>query len=80
MGVILYEALASVKPFVGATPLAIAAAAERGDHRPLSEARAGLPADLVVIDRDFLACPEDDIRRIEPLATVVNGRVVAGRL
>ncbi len=37
-------------------------------------------ADLVVIDRDFLTCPEDDIRRIEPLATVVNGRVVAGRL
>jgi predicted amidohydrolase YtcJ len=37
-------------------------------------------ADLVVIDRDYLSCPEDDIRRIEPVATIVNGRVVAGRL
>jgi hypothetical protein len=37
-------------------------------------------ADMVVIDRDFLGCAEDDIRRIEPLATIVNGRVVWGRL
>jgi predicted amidohydrolase YtcJ len=37
-------------------------------------------ADLVVIDRDYLSCSEDDIRRIEPVATLVNGRVVAGRL
>jgi len=37
-------------------------------------------ADLVVIDRDFLTCAEDDIRRIEPVATMVNGHVVAGRL
>ncbi len=40
----------------------------------------GKLADLVVIDRDYLSCAEDDIRRIEPLATMVNGRVVAGRL
>jgi predicted amidohydrolase YtcJ len=37
-------------------------------------------ADLVVIDRDYLSCAEDDIRRIEPVATLVSGRVVAGRL
>jgi len=37
-------------------------------------------ADLVVIDRDYLSCAEDEIRRIEPVATIVNGRVVAGRL
>ena len=41
---------------------------------------SGKFADLVVIDRDYLACAEDDIRRIEPVATIVNGRVVAGRL
>ena len=40
----------------------------------------GKYADLVVIDREFLNCPEDDIRRIQPVATVVNGRVVFGRL
>ena len=32
-------------------------------------------ADLVVVDRDFLTCPEDDIRRIEPVMTFVNGRL-----
>jgi predicted amidohydrolase YtcJ len=37
-------------------------------------------ADFVVIDRDYLGCAEEDIRRIEPVATIVNGRVVAGRL
>jgi serine/threonine-protein kinase len=57
VGVVLYEALAGAKPFVGATPLATAAAVERGDHRPLAEARPGLPADLVAtvekaIDRE----------------------------
>jgi len=41
---------------------------------------AGKFADLVVIDRDFFACAEDDIRRIEPLATIVSGRMVWGRL
>jgi hypothetical protein len=40
----------------------------------------GKLADLVVIDRDYLSCAEDDIRRIEPVATIVNGRVVWGRL
>jgi len=37
-------------------------------------------ADLVVIDRDYFNCAEDEIRRIEPVATIVNGRVVSGRL
>ncbi len=40
----------------------------------------GKYADLVVIDREFLSCPEDDIRRIQPVATVVNGLVVLGGL
>jgi serine/threonine-protein kinase len=47
VGIVLYEALAGTKPFVGATPLAIAAAIERGDHKPLAEACPGLQADLV---------------------------------
>jgi predicted amidohydrolase YtcJ len=37
-------------------------------------------ADLVVIDRDYLTCPEDEIRGIGPVATIVNGNVVYGRL
>ena len=36
----------------------------------------GKLADLVVIDRDFLGCPEDQIKSIEPLMTILNGKVV----
>jgi predicted amidohydrolase YtcJ len=37
---------------------------------------AGRLADLVVPDRDFFTCPEDDIAHITSLLTVVGGRVV----
>jgi predicted amidohydrolase YtcJ len=36
---------------------------------------AGKLADLVVIDRDYLTCPEDQIRNIEPIMTILNGRI-----
>lgn len=36
---------------------------------------AGKLADLVVIDRDYLTCPEEQIRSIEPLMTVIGGKV-----
>ncbi|MEK7406817.1 MAG: amidohydrolase family protein, partial [Acidobacteriota bacterium] len=32
-------------------------------------------ADLVVLDRDYLSCPEDDIARIEPVIVVLDGRI-----
>jgi predicted amidohydrolase YtcJ len=35
---------------------------------------SGKLADLVVIDRDYLRCAEEDIRRIEPVATFVTAR------
>ena len=34
----------------------------------------GKVADLVVIDRDFMACPEDEIRAIEPLTVYIDGK------
>ena len=40
---------------------------------------AGKWADFVVIDRDYLTCPEAEIRRIEPLMTVVGGKTVYER-
>jgi predicted amidohydrolase YtcJ len=43
---------------------------ERGSIEP------GKFADLVVIDRDYLTCLEDQIRAIEPLMTMVGGKVV----
>ncbi|MCL4795282.1 MAG: amidohydrolase [Bryobacteraceae bacterium] len=32
-------------------------------------------ADLTVIDRDYFTCPEDEIRRIQPVLTVVGGQI-----
>jgi len=31
-------------------------------------------ADLVILDRDYLTCPEDDIRKIEPVGVYVAGK------
>ncbi len=39
---------------------------------------AGKLADLVLIDRDYLACPEEEIKQIRPLMTMVEGKVVWG--
>jgi predicted amidohydrolase YtcJ len=36
---------------------------------------AGKYADFVVIDRDYMTCPEDEIRAIEPVMTVIGGKV-----
>jgi predicted amidohydrolase YtcJ len=39
----------------------------------------GKLGDLIVIDRDVLTCPEDDIRGTKVLLTVVGGKVVYER-
>jgi predicted amidohydrolase YtcJ len=31
---------------------------------------------MVVIDRDYFKCPEDEIRQIRPVMTILNGKVV----
>ena len=36
----------------------------------------GKLADFVVISKDFLSCPVDEIKEIEALRTVVDGKVV----
>ena len=33
-------------------------------------------ADLVVLDRDILTCPEDEIMAIKPVRTVLDGETV----
>ena len=33
-------------------------------------------ADFVILDKDYLSIPEDEIRFIKPLMTVVGGQVV----
>jgi hypothetical protein len=42
----------------------------------LGSIQAGKLADLVVIDRDYLTIPADDIRNIESVLTMVGGRIV----
>jgi predicted amidohydrolase YtcJ len=39
----------------------------------------GKLADMVVITKDFATCPEDDLRDIEALRTIVGGREVYHR-
>ncbi len=39
----------------------------------------GKLGDFVVVDRDYLTCPEDEIRRIEPVMTIVAGQLVYKR-
>ena len=38
--------------------------------------RAGKLADLVVLDRDYLAIPADQIKDIKPTMTIVGGKIV----
>ena len=45
-------------------------------EKSLGSIETGKLADLVVIDRDYLTCPEDDIARIEPVMTVLDGKLV----
>ena len=38
---------------------------------------AGKLADLVAIDRDFLTCPEAQIKEIQPVMVIIDGKVVS---
>ena len=49
-------------------------------EKTLGSLEPGKLADLVIIDKDFLTCPEDDIRHIQALATIVDGKLVYGTL
>jgi predicted amidohydrolase YtcJ len=46
------------------------------DEKKLGTLETGKLADMVVIDRDYLTCPEDEIARIKVLNTIVGGREV----
>jgi predicted amidohydrolase YtcJ len=30
---------------------------------------------MIVIDRDYMNCPEDQIRAIEPVTVIIDGRI-----
>jgi hypothetical protein len=42
----------------------------------LGPLEVGKQADLVVLDRDYMAVPVAEIKRIRPTLTMVGGRVV----
>ncbi|HSG65958.1 MAG TPA: amidohydrolase family protein [Gammaproteobacteria bacterium] len=46
----------------------------------LGALKPGLLADLLVLDRDYLTVPADEIKSIRPVATLVGGRLVHGSL
>jgi predicted amidohydrolase YtcJ len=46
------------------------------DEDKLGSLESGKLADLVVIDRDYLNCPEGEIRKIKVLRTIVGGKTV----
>ncbi len=46
----------------------------------LGAIRPGFAADLIVLDRDYMTVPLDEIREIRPTATLVGGRLVYGEL
>jgi Amidohydrolase family len=46
----------------------------------LGSLRPGMLADLLVLDRDYLTVPAEEIKDIVPVATMVGGRIVHGSL
>lgn len=46
----------------------------------LGAIKPGLLADMLVLDRDYLTVPADQIKDIRPVATIVGGRLVSGEL
>jgi len=47
-------------------------------EKDLGSIEPGKLADFLVLDRDYLTIPEDEIKEIKPLQTVVGGKVVFG--
>lgn len=47
-----------------------------GDEKKLGTIEPGKLADLVVLDKDYLTVPEDDISEIKVMMTLIGGKVI----
>ncbi len=47
-----------------------------GEQDKLGTIAVGKLADLLVIDRDYMTVPEDEISEIQPVMTITGGKVV----
>ena len=78
LGVLCYEALAGRPPYTGAVPLAVARAADVGDHEPLDRV-PGVPAPLArVVEQAMARRPEDRFPSADELARALRTTVPAG--
>ncbi len=59
--------------------LTMHAAWQSFDEKTKGSLEAGKLADLVILDSNYLTCPEEDIRKIKPLETIVGGKTVFRR-
>jgi predicted amidohydrolase YtcJ len=46
------------------------------DEKRKGSIETGKFGDMVIIDKDFMSCPESEIRNIQPLMTIVNGKIL----
>ena len=56
--------------------LTIAAAAFINEEKMLGSIEKGKYADLVVLNGDYMSAPENEIEKLEPVMTIVGGKVV----
>ena len=85
VGVLLYEALAGVKPFTGETPVSVAYAIRHATPEPLTSLRPDLPTSLVAaVERAMARAPEDRFGSATDMAAALGvspagaGAVAAG--
>ena len=52
------------------------AAQQVAEDKTLGSVEVGKEADLVVIDKDYMTVPADEIEKIKPLLTMVGGKIV----